>query len=381
MEYECRDLPDDKVRRHLSATRHLLLRHHVDASWGTSSGLVHYAAAYLEDLAAGGPLPGDADLIGYHPEIARIRAQIRRLADTLWPVLLVGERGTGKGHVLRAIAKSTSVLPLVVPLAGMPEGLADSELFGHTKGAFTGADEARDGIILTAHLSRSPIFLDDVGECSPAVQAKLLTVLDDGLFRPIGSDQVISVDRGSKRRFRLYSSSQPESLAKLRPDLRDRLAMIVVHIPPLRKRGIDILLLADHFLREAGDARQADAKSLANEARLLLLEHDRPGNVRQLRSVMVRADFEIGDRAVLDSHALRASLRAEPDLPSGQRSASSDRDPAAGRFPTMKEMANRHFRDALDRSGGNVSATARLLGLHRSTVHKWLRRRGKRSLD
>jgi len=215
VERECRGLAGEKVREHLFATRRLLLRHQVDGSWGTSGGLAHYAAAYLEDLAAGGPPPGEADLIGYHPGIARIRARIRGLADTVWPVLLVGERGTGKGHLLRAIAKSTGTLPLVVPLAGMPEGLADSELFGHTKGAFTGADEARDGIILTAHRSRSPIFLDDVGECPPAVQTKLLTVLDDGLFRPIGSDKAISVGRGSKRRFRIYSSSHPASLNSL----------------------------------------------------------------------------------------------------------------------------------------------------------------------
>lgn len=279
-ERECRDLPKEEVREIVFATRRPPTRHQVDGSWGNSRELLHYAAAYLEDLATGGACTAAADLIGYHPEVARIRAQVRKLADTVWPVLLVGERGTGKGHLLRAIARSTGKAPLVVPFAGMPESLADSELFGHTRGAFTGADETRDGIILTAHRSRAPIFLDDVGECPPAVQTKLLTVLEDGVFRPIGSDDTVSVGRGPERRFKVYSASQPQSLTKLRSDLRDRLATIIVHIPPLRKRGIDVLLLADRFLREAGAVKHATARTLSAEARLVLLDHDWPGNVR-----------------------------------------------------------------------------------------------------
>ncbi len=374
MERECRDLPKEEGREHLLVTRRLLVRRQIDDSWGTSGELVRYAAGYLEDLAEGGLRERDIDLIGYHPEIAKIRARICKLADTVWPVLMVGERGTGKGHLMRAIAKSTGEAPLVVVLAGMPEDLADPELFGHTKGAFTGAHKARDGIILTAHRSRSPLFLDDVGECPPAVQAKLLTVLDDGVFRPIGSDEVLTVGRGPERRFRIYSASQPEPLRKLRPDLRDRLATIMVHIPPLRERGIDILLLADHFLREAGAAARTAAKSLSDEARLVLLEQDWPGNVRQLSSVMVRADYEAGGRAILDAAAVRASLRAEPDTGRGPSDPLPEDDPRLARFPTMGEMTDRHLREALDRTGDNVSAAAKLLGVHRSTVYEWLRR-------
>ena len=264
---------------------------------------------------------------------------------------------------------------MVVPLAGMPESLADSELFGHTRGAFTGADETRDGIILTAHRSRAPIFLDDVGECPPAVQTKLLTVLEDGVFRPVGSDDTVSVGRGPERRFKVYSASQPQSLTKLRSDLRDRLATIIVHIPPLRKRGIDVLLLADRFLREAGAVKHATARTLSAEARLVLLDHDWPGNVRQLRSVLLRADFQAGDRAVLDATTVRASLRAEPETALGPSDADAEEDFTTACFPTMAEMTDRHFRAALDRTGKNVSAAAGLLGLHRSTVHEWLRRR------
>jgi len=356
-----------------------LLNRHVDYAWATTEDLLGYASAYLEDLATGMVPPGDGALAGYDPKIVRIRARLSRYADINWPVMLVGERGTGKGHLLRAITRLTGRLPITVPLATISESVAESEIFGHTKGAFTGADKARAGIILTAHLSRSAIFLDDVGECPPTVQVKLLTVLDDGILRPVGSDEMVSVGRGAERRFGVYSASQPESLVKLRPDLRDRLATIVVDIPPLRERGIDVLLLADRFLRKVSADEAAGRKTLSAEARVVLLDYEWPGNVRQLKSVIVRAVFEAQDRAVLDAGAVKASLQAEPDIPSGSghHGASPEGDSTPGRFPTMAEMTDRHFRAALDRSGGNVSAAARLLKLHRSTIHAWMRRGGQ----
>ncbi len=123
----------------------------------------------------------------------------------------------------------------------LSEGTAASEFFGHRKRAFTGADRTHDGIILTAHRSRPVIFLDDVGECPPNVQAKLLTVLDDGVFRPVGSDQMVSVGLQSERRFQTYASSQPRSLAKLRVDLLERFNTVLVRMPP--KEGIVLEIL------------------------------------------------------------------------------------------------------------------------------------------
>ena len=345
-----------------------------DCSWANHGELADYASAYLEDMATGAPLDDAFDLVGYHPAIRSIRARLRKYADTRLPVLLVGERGTGKGHLLRAIARLSDTEPLVVAAATLPESLAESELFGHVKGAFTGADRDRDGVILTAHRSRSTIFLDDVGECPPRIQAKLLTVLDDGVFRPVGADRMVSIGPPSERRFRVYAASQPASLAKLRPDLRDRLAVIVVRIPPLRARGLDVLLLADRLVRRADGVSHSGSMSLSTAARLALLEHDWPGNVRELASVMARAGFEAEDHAVLDAAAVRASLRANPDLPTVRGDALPATDSTPDRFPTMSEMIDRHIRAALDRTGGNVSAAAALLGRHRSTVHEWQRR-------
>lgn len=373
----CGNLSRGERHETVRGARLALLTDSVDIPWANQTELVHYAAAYLEGLATLGPAHGDAPVAGYNPEIIGIRTRLPRYADTIWPVLLIGERGTGKGHLLRAIMRFSDTVPLVVPLTTMTEGMADSELFGHTKGAFTGADRTRDGIILTAHRSASAIFLDDVGECPPNIQTKLLTVLEDGVFRPVGSDRMVSVGLQSERRFQLYASSQPGSLAKLRADLLDRFNTVVVRIPSLRERGIDVLLLADRFLREAGDLTKKPVKSLSGEARLVLLEHDWPDNVRGLRNTMLRADFEAEDQAVLDAATVRASLKAGLSLQTGQDEAPRKADSKATRFPTLAEMIDRHIRAALKRSGGNVSAAAALLGRHRSTVHKWLRRQGK----
>lgn len=377
VERHVRDLAKPELRERVLATRELLQRGRVDYSWAQQPDLVHYAMAYLKDLATGEALPGDRALAGYHPKIMSIRARLPEYADAVWPVLLVGERGTGKGHLMRAIARLSDTVPLYVPLATMAEGIAESELFGHAKGAFTGADHARDGLILTAHRSRSPIFLDDVGECPPNIQTKLLTVLDDGVFRPVGSDQMVSVGLESERRFQIYASSQPGSLSKLRVDLLDRFKTVIVRIPPLMQRGIDVLLLADRFLREAGNVTKKPFKPLSSEARLVLLQHDWPDNVRGLRNTMLRADFEADDQAVLNAASVRASLRAGLNIQSGEDDAPHEADSRAAPFPTLPEMIDRHIRAALDRNGGNVSAAAALLGRHRSTIHKWLQQQGK----
>lgn len=381
VERVCVNLSERERREAVRDARRRLLRGGVDRSWAHRRDLAHYAAAHLEDLAARGPLRGDAALAGYHPTITSIRARLPRYADTPWPVLLLGERGTGKGHLLRAITRLSDTAPICVPLATMPESMAESELFGHTKGAFTGADNARDGLILAAHQSGSAIFLDDIGECPPNIQAKLLTLLDDGVFRPVGSDRMLSVGRGSDRRFQIYASSQPASLAKLRADLRDRLDTVRVIIPPLRDRGVDVLLLADRFLREAGAATEKPVKALSGEARLSLLEHDWPGNVRELRNLMLRATFEADDRAVLDAFTVRAHMDTEPAVGTGRGDAPREEDSAMRRFPTLDETIDAHVRAALDRTGGNVSAAAALLGRHRSTVHKWLHRPGGAEAD
>lgn len=207
-----------------------------------------YLADLLQEAKNGAPeMCADTDFMGFSPEIVRIRSRLATLVQTGASAFLIGERGTGKGQLVRALGALIGEIPLTVALASIPKELADSELFGHRKGAFTGAHTHRTGIVLEAKNDRRLLFLDDVGEYSAAIQAKLLTVLDDGVVRAVGSDDVVMLGRGANRQFRLVSSSQPGSLGKLRRDFLDRIATIHVWIPPLRDRGLDILLLADYF--------------------------------------------------------------------------------------------------------------------------------------
>lgn len=354
----------------------------IDADSESPEDVDRFSLAYLADLIreATNGTPGrcaDTDFVGYSPEIITIRSRLEGLARTRHGVFLIGERGTGKGQLVRALGARMGETPLTVALASMPPELADSELFGHRKGAFTGAQTHRTGIILEAKQARRLLFLDDVAECSPAIQAKLLTVLDDGAIRPVGSDDVVMLGRGVNRHFRLVSSSQPGSLDNLRQDLLDRLATIHVWIPPLRNRGLDILLLADYF---AESNAGGDDGGLSDGARRLLMEYDWPGNVRQLFNVVSRAAAVAAQGQAIDEEVMSLALADENRLVEarggGRTSASGsskagDRASAAASFPTMSEVRDRHFREALDIAGGNVKRAASLLGRDPSTVHRW----------
>ena len=357
----------------------------IDQDSESPDDVTRFSLAYLADLLReaenGAPeMCADTDFVGYSPEIVRIRSRLAGLARTAAGVLLIGERGTGKGQLVRALGARMGETPLTVALASMPQELADSELFGHRKGAFTGAQTHRTGIILEAKNAGRLLFLDDVAECSPAIQAKLLTALDDGVVRPVGSDDVVTLGRGANRQLRLVSSSQPGSLGNLRRDILDRLATMHVWIPPLRNRGLDILLLADYFA-ELTAGGGVDNDVLSDGTRMRLMGYDWPGNVRQLFNVILRAAAEAGQGNAIGEDVMSLALADEDRLTeayeSGRTSVNdspSTGDPASGGpapFPTMSEMRDRHFRRALDIAGGNVKRTASLLDVDPSTVHRW----------
>ena len=343
-----------------------------------------FSLAYLADLLReaenGAPeMCADTDFVGYSPEIVRIRSRLAGLARTWAGVFLIGERGTGKGQLVRTLSARIGETPLTVALVSISQELADSELFGHRKGAFTGAQTHRTGIVLEAQNARRLLFLDDVAECSPAIQTKLLTALDDGVVRPVGSDDVVTLGRGANRQFRLVSSSQPGSLGNLRRDLLDRLATIHVWIPPLRNRGLDILLLADYFA-ELTAGGGVDNDLLCDGARMLLMRYDWPSNVRQLFNVISRATAEAGQGNAIDEEVMSLALADEDRLTeahgSGRTSVNDstkagDRASGPAPFPTMSEMRDRHFREALAIAGDNVKGAASLLDMDPSTVHRW----------
>ncbi len=360
-----------------------------------TGGLDHaraWAVRYLSDVMKRGPgedVPPDSDtsFVGYHEEIVRIRSSIADLAASPHPVLLIGERGTGKGQLMRAIHRELTgdARPATMhlsPLAAMPTELADSELFGHERGAFTGAVSERLGAFRTAAESGVALFLDDIGECPTPVQAKILSALDDGIIRPVGSDAPVSIGRGVSRRVKIVASVQPETLANLRPDLVDRLWSCPQAMPPLRNRGLDVLLLADLALNACANGTSVKPR-FTDGVRGLLLSEPWPGNVRELISLVNRAFNACRGRPELDLDAISAARRVDQWLP---RNGSGPQDhllqpfegPAG--FLTLEQATDRHIVEALRRSQGNMSEAARLLGLPRTTLDsrlsKWAPPRG-----
>lgn len=348
-----------------------------------------FAVAYLSGILDGSltssVLADDATFHGFSPSVAKIRANVPTYAKSWLPLLIVGPRGSGKGQLMRTIEATRTgspSIPMTINLATVAENLAESELFGHVRGAFTGAENARSGIIKTAHETKSALYLDDVAECPEAVQVKLLTCFDDGLFRPVGSDRVVSIGRGRARKFRLYSASQPQALPRLRPDLRDRLSGRIAIIPPLKERGLDVLLLADVALRILSEDAAAERR-FSSTAQRLLLQTEWPGNVRQLFNVVGRAlalATSADDAPVVQRHVLETSLSEEQWLTKmheGRESASRHSPDASPRFPTLAEATARHVQNALEQTGGNVAQAARILDIHRTTVHRHIRKARK----
>jgi two-component system NtrC family response regulator len=317
-------------------------------------------------------------LLGATPAMQALYDRIRRFSTVEAPVLILGERGTGKGLAARCLHDlwGAGIAELFsVNCSAVPEALAESELFGHRRGAFTGATGDRDGLLLTAFRRRGGLLLDDLPELPPAVQPKLLHAVEERVFYPLGSDQVVSIANGSGRGLRMYATSQPASLLKLRPDLRDRLSTCVLELPPLRERGSDILLIAPERVRTLtppGGPRRA----LAEDAAAVLLSYEWPGNVRQLYNVLDRALALGGESPQVTAGVLGQCLDDEFNLERLSREAVAlePRVPHGGDgFLTLREAEARHIQAALDATAGNVAHAARLLGLKRTTLQSRLR--------
>lgn len=347
-----------------------------------------WAVGFLSDAAnrvsdRGDPFDPDTTFAGYHPTIVRIRASIEHLAASPDPVLLIGERGTGKGQLMRAIHRklngdSAKANPVhLMSLAATAETIADSELFGHEEGSFTGASRSRSGALGHAIRSGEPLFLDDIGNCPESIQVKLLSALDDGIVRPVGADTPVSIGRGAARKLKIFSAIQPEALGNLRPDLRDRLWMLPTELPPLRERGLDVLLLADLAVDVACQSNTAVRRRMTRKVRRQLLAERWPGNVRELLNVVKRASRECAGGTELGTDALARVRQFDARF---RRHASQQRnertEPVDGpdHFLTLEEATDRHVRKALERTSGNVSRAAKLLGIPRSTLQGRLER-------
>lgn len=242
-------------------------------------------------------------LIGVSPSMQRLREQIARVASRDISVLILGETGTGKELIARELHELSNRKdhPFVaLNVASLPENLVEDELFGHVKGAFTGAHAARTGLIAAAR--GGTLFLDEIGDMAPALQAKLLRVLQERRYRPVGADREESAD------IRLVAATHadlPHMAAdgRFRSDLFFRIAQIRIVSPPLRERNGDIMLLAHHFLA-TNSAQFGGAKVFALTAEALLAGYAYPGNVRELQAIVERAVLLSGERAMIEAEDL-----------------------------------------------------------------------------
>jgi DNA-binding NtrC family response regulator len=327
-------------------------------------------------------------MVAEDPATQRMLDLVRQVAPRQVPVLVEGESGTGKEVVARAIHRWSSVAEakfVAVNCAAVSDTLLESELFGHVRGAFTGADRDRSGVF--AEVQGGTVFLDEVASMSPAFQGKLLRVLQEKVVRPVGADRDVKVA------FRLIAATNRD-LEKLvadggfREDLYFRLRVVPVYIPPLRERQQDILPLALHFLlRETKVCFGADAQppEFAAETIHRLMQHGWPGNVRELENCIMRAMIVGGGERIMAHHLgldEKGWNRPEQDDVIGEqvgadvaRDIDSD-DYAEAKRQTVERFQREFVERALEHSHGNVSQAAIDCGLTRAAFQKILRQLG-----
>ncbi len=293
----------------------------------------------------------------------RLLERAEKAAHSQASIFLTGESGTGKNVLARFLHERSprSERPFVeVPCANLPGELLESELFGHERGAFTDAHEVRPGRFEQA--DGGTLYFDEIQELDPALQGKILRALEDKRFERLGGTKTLAVD------VRIVASTRerPEQLleeGRLREDLYYRMNVVRLHLPPLRERPHDIELLAQHFLREAVVRHGLAPKALTPEVMQRFRRHAWPGNLREMRHAIESA-------AVL---AVEEEIRVR-DLPAGFSVASPSmlRSAAAAGLPLL-EVERAYIREVLESTGGNKSEAARILGIHRKTLHEKLR--------
>ena len=308
--------------------------------------------------------PRAASLIGQSRNMVEVFKIVGKVARSRTAVLIEGESGTGKELIARAIHDNSprAARPFIaVNCSAIPDSLLESELFGHVKGSFTGAHAFRRGLLEES--SGGTFFLDEVGDLSPAGQAKLLRVLQEGELRRVGSNETVTID------LRVIAASrrnlhQLMNQGRFREDLLYRLNTVTIALPPLRERTEDIPLLAEYFLGRHSADKESTMTALSASAKQALLRYAWPGNVRELEHVIERA-------VALASH----SMLSLDDLPIEIRSHQRNLDDRALGLPgTLNARQREHVLQVLKTTRGNKEKAARLLGISRRTLYRLLDR-------
>jgi two-component system nitrogen regulation response regulator NtrX len=307
------------------------------------------------------------DIVGTSEPIRRVLQQIEKVAPTNATVLITGENGTGKELVASAIHRKSqrrNARFIQINCAAIPEDLIESELFGHEKGAFTGATSRREGKFELA--DGGTILLDEIGDMSPTVQAKVLRVLEEGRFERVGGADVLT---GDVRMLAATNKDLPRAVERgqFREDLFFRLNVVPIAVPPLRERREDIPLLVEHFLRLYCEREDVPPVEIDPEVLELLESHHWPGNVRELRNTL--------ERMIILSDGFRLT---RADVPFERGTNSRPPSPDFLDSPTFEEFKERseraYLERHLDRHGWNVQKTAKVLAMQRSNLYKKIER-------
>jgi two-component system response regulator HydG len=313
------------------------------------------------------PVSSFGSLVGESAVMRRLYGDLERLKDTDTSVLIVGESGTGKELVARALhheSRRSSRPFLAINCAALPETLLESELFGHVRGAFTDARTERKGLFLEAN--GGTLFLDEIGDLPLALQPKLLRVLEQRAVRPVGGSEEIPFD------VRLIAATNRDLEAaieegRFRDDLFFRVNVVQIRVPPLRSRGMDVLLLAQKFLEEIASKMGKAVTGMSEAVAERLVSYPWPGNVRELRNAL--------ERAVTLTRYDRLSME---DMPDRIRSYRSSHVIVGGENPDelipMEEVEKRYIEHVLNAAGGNKTLAAKILGFDRKTLYRKLQR-------
>jgi transcriptional regulator with GAF, ATPase, and Fis domain len=342
------------------------LNHELEARVREQQFELEDAREQLAHLAVAPPKNDYSEIIGTSRALADVFRLLDIVCETDYPALILGESGTGKELVARAIVRHGARRDasfLVENCAAIPDSLLESELFGHVKGAFTGASSDHVGLFEQA--DGGTLFLDEIGDMPLPLQSKLLRVLQEGEFRKVGASRPTKVD------VRIIAATNQNLAAKaregaFREDLYYRLKVMTVKLPPLRERREDVPLLIDHFLERVAMESSQPKRKITPAALRALASYPWPGNVRELENEMRRMAALAGD-GTIDSDLVRTLVERPSDTPAGALSFGA---------MTMDEIERKAILEAIERCGGKRSEAAKALGMPRRTFYNRLRKHG-----
>ena len=359
-------IPSD-ITRHMSKTEESVVSNHHVLHFSTSTSPVPLFQSEHECVG------GIDGIIGATTALKEVLDRARRVAPTDMPVLITGETGTGKELLARAIhllSRRASQHLISVNIAALPDTLAAAELFGHERGAFTGADRLRVGRFEMA--DRATLFLDEIGELTPDVQVLLLRALQDGEFERLGSGTTRRAD------VRLIAATNRDlALAmqegRFREDLFYRLSVFPIQLPPLRDRAEDIPTLAEHFLQRVAVRLRRRFSGIEAASLRRLQEYEWPGNIRQLQNVIEQSAI------LCDEGLLHVAASALAPVCTGARLSSLMAVPG-GATPTLEEIKKRYISQLLASTRGNMQRAAEILDINPRTLYRMVARYKLRSV-